>query len=241
MRIAVAGDLHFPFAHPLYLDFYLDTCRKHRAEHHHLIGDVADHHAISQWVHDANGLSAEDEYVAASEHVATWRKALRRKDVTVSIGNHDERHMRLAGRHGLPKRYLKSYKEIWNTPEWDWNFEHKFDGVLYTHGTAISGKDAAINLAIQRRQSTVIGHTHTYAGVKYHSNPDDVIFGLNAGCGIDIKAYAFAYGRDFPVRPVLGCGIVIDGEAAFFERMPCGRGERYHRSRAGKQKGKVAA
>ena len=116
---------------------------------------------------------------------------------------------------------------------------HIIDEVLYEHGTGSSGKDAAMNLAIQKRISTVIGHVHSYAGVKWHSNPKSRIFGLNAGCGIDCKQYAFHYSKAFPVRPVLGCGIVFNGDYAAFVPMPCGRGEKYHRSRAGKKRSKA--
>ena len=46
-----------------------------------------------------------------------------------------------------------------------------------------------------------------------------MLFGLNSGCGIDIKRYCFAYGKKFTNRPTLGLGIIIDGEDAYFERM----------------------
>jgi hypothetical protein len=107
--------------------------------------------------------------------------------------------------------------------------EHIVDGVLYTHGTGVSGKNAALNLALQRRSSTVIGHVHSFAGVQYHCNSTSRIFGMNAGSGIDIAAYSFNYGQDFPVRPVLGVGIVLNGKEAQFIPMPIGKGEKYRR------------
>jgi hypothetical protein len=228
--------LHEPFVHPMYRRFCLDTFATWKVNHVHFVGDVVDQHALSFWEHDPNGLSPEDEALAAEKGVKRWFKDFPK--ATVCVGNHDERHFRVANKHGLPRRYLRSYAEVWKTPTWHWAYEHKLDGVLYEHGTGNSGKDAALNLAIQKRCSVVIGHVHSYAGCKYHANPFSVIFGLNAGCGIDCRAYAFAYGRAFPVRPVLGCGIVIDGEFAAFIPMPCGRGERYHRSRAGRRRRK---
>lgn len=44
----------------------------------------------------------------------------------------------------------------------------------------------------------------------------NIIFGMNVGCLIDIKAYAMAYGKHCPRRPCLGAGVVIDGKTAFF-------------------------
>jgi hypothetical protein len=197
-------------------------------------GDIVDLHALSFWDHDPNGMSAEGEAVASTPIVKKWHRTFEGADVC--IGNHDERHYRVARKAGMPDRYMKSYAEVWDTPTWNWRFSHIIDGVLFEHGTGTSGKDAAINLAIQKRCSTVIGHVHSYAGVKWHANPHNAIFGLNVGCGIDCKAYAFAYGKAFPVRPVLGCGIVIDGYEAHFEPMAIGRGQKYHRSRAGKRR-----
>jgi predicted phosphodiesterase len=234
MRVGIVGDLHTPFSHCMYLKFCQDVFAAWRVNRVHLIGDVADHHAISQWESNPNGRSAEDECLEASAEIEKWYKTFPK--ATVSIGNHDERHFRLAGKHGLPVRYLRSYAELWDTPKWDWQFEHNHDGVIYTHGTGCSGQTAGIKLAIQRRNSVVLGHTHTYAGVVFHSNPNSRIFGLNTGCGIDCRAYAFAYGRDNPVRPVLGCSVVLDGEHPIFIPMPCGVKEKYHRTRARKRR-----
>lgn len=232
MRRLTIGDLHLPFTHPMYLRFCQDIAEAWRIDRIHFVGDIADQHALSFWEHDPNGMSAGDEAARTEAGIADWHKTFDR--ATVCIGNHDERHYRVARKNGLPDRYLRSYADVWKTPGWNWQFEHTLDGVLCEHGTGTSGKDAAINLAIQKRSSVCIGHIHSFAGVKYHANPYNAIFGLNSGCGIDCKAYAFAYGRAFAIRPVLGCGVIIDGSAAYFEPMNIGRGSRYHRSRAGR-------
>jgi predicted phosphodiesterase len=195
----------------------------------HFAGDIVDSHAINFHEHDPDGYSPREEADKAEKAIEDWYSTFPK--ATVSIGNHDELHFRRARADGLPTRYLKNYAEVWKTPKWSWDFSFIFQKVLYTHGTGVSGKDAAINLATQKRISTVIGHTHSYAGVKYHANEYDRIFGLNVGCGIDRLAYAFHYGRDFPVKPILGCGIVVNGSRAFFEPMPCGPGEKYYRKR----------
>lgn len=236
MRVGIIGDLHAPFVHPMYLRFIKDTFAAWRVDRVHFVGDVVDLHALSFWDHDPNGMSAEDEARSAAKNVKQWHRSF--PDATICIGNHDERHYRVARKNGLPDRYLRSYADVWETPSWNWRFEHVIDGVLYEHGTATSGKDAALNLAIQKRTSVCIGHVHSYGGVKWHANYRNLVFGLNAGCGIDCRAYAFAYGKAFPVRPTLGCGIVIDGFYAVFHPMSCGRGERYHRSKAGKTRKK---
>jgi len=129
-----------------------------------------------------------------------WYKTF--PDVDVMIGNHSALPHRKATSAGIPKRYLRTYEEIWSAPSgWRWHTEIEIDHVRYIHGVGSSGKNAALNRAIASRQSTVIGHVHSWGGVQYHASINDIIFGLNVGCGIDTAAYAFEYGRPFVNKP----------------------------------------
>lgn len=229
-RLGIIGDLHAPFTHPMYRNFIQDTFQQWGVNKVHFIGDIVDNHATSFHEHDPDGRSAGDEGELAQLEVAKWYKTFPK--ATVSIGNHDELQFRKARFFGVSNRFLKDYKTAWGTPGWDWQFEHIVDNTLLEHGTGNSGKDAAINLAIQKRMNVAIGHIHSWGGVKYHTNPTSRIFGINVGCGMDNQAYAFAYGRTFAVRPTLGCAIVLDGVHAYFEPMLCSKGETYHRRRA---------
>jgi predicted phosphodiesterase len=231
MRVGIVGDIHLPFEHPRYLDFCCDVFGQWQVDYIHLIGDVVDGHALSFYDHNPNGRSAEDEAALTLEKVQRWHKKF--PAATVSVGNHDARHFRVARRTGLPDRFVQGYADVWCTPGWRWGESFVLDGVLYEHGVGTSGKDAALNRALQHRCSVVMGHVHSWAGVKWHTSPSDRIFGLNVGCGIDIDTYAFEYARPFSTRPVLGCGVVLDGEYAYFEPMLCGRGERYYKREVG--------
>ena len=66
--------------------------------------------------------------------------------------------------------------------------------------------------------SVVMGHLHSVAGVHYGAGPKRRWFGLDVGCLIDREAYQFAYGKHLPKKPILGCGVVLDGEG-YFEPM----------------------
>ena len=229
MIVGTIGDLHLPFTHPRYLEFIRDTFDAWNVDAIHFAGDIVDLHALSFWDIDPNGHSAERESELAAEMLVDWVRAF--PDATVSIGNHDERHYRRARKAGIPDRYLRTYNEVWNSPGWKWKFAHTYDGVLYEHGTGSAGDDAAFKRAKEKRTSIVMGHIHTAGFAKFSTTERDRVFGLSVGCGIDCDAYAFAYGRPFPRRPVLGCGIVIDGVSAYFEPMACGSRERYRRGR----------
>jgi predicted phosphodiesterase len=225
-RILCVGDLHEPFTHPRYRDFCKDVRKTWKTKETVFIGDLVDLHALSFHEHDPDGMSPGEEVRTAKAEVAKWHKTFPK--ARVCIGNHDARTLRLARKAGLPIEALRDFKDIWGTPTWEWDWEFDIDNVLYLHGTGASGKQAAANLMMKRRKSVVIGHTHTNAGVNYHMNHDGRIFGMNVGCGIDCKGYAFAYAKDFADRPNLGCGVVIDGVAHFIP-MPCGPGEKFAR------------
>lgn len=218
MRVLAIGDTHAPFTHPHYLEFCLRIRDKHRCDRVVHIGDEVDNHALSYHEKDPDGCSAGHEGDRAQLALRGWYKAFPR--VNVCIGNHGDLHRRQARTAGLPSRFIKDHREAWGAPlGWDWDFRHQIDGVQYIHGTGFGGQLGHVRAAKEHRQSTVMGHLHSYGGVMLTASHHDCLFGLNVGCGIDIDAYAFAYGRDFAVRPTLGCGVVIDGVDAYFERM----------------------
>lgn len=76
---------------------------------------------------------------------------------------------------------------------------------------------AALTQAKDNFRSTVVGHFHSQAGVRWWANPEFRVFGLSVGCGIDVRRLQFEYGRRFTAKPILGCGVVLDGHRAFFE------------------------
>ena len=221
-NVGVIGDTHFPFCHPKYLDFCYEVFNKFQCTEIVHIGDEVDNHAISFHETNPNGESASKEAIMAMQQLNIWYK--RFPNVKVCIGNHSALHKRKALANGLPERFIKSYEDAWEAPRgWKWSLEWEIDGVLYTHGTGSSGQAGAINRARDARQSTVIGHIHSFGGVLYSSSDKDMIFGMNVGCGIDINAYAMEYSRPFPKRPTLGCGVVLDGgRIAIFVPMPLG-------------------
>jgi predicted phosphodiesterase len=230
MRVGVIPDLHLPFEHPLFLEFCLDSFSSWRVDTIHFTGDIVDAHALSFHDREMDAHGAEQEAAMAEQAMLKWKKAF--PEATVSIGNHDRRHYNRAKKYGIPTRYMRTYEDIWKTPSWSWDLAHEMDGVLYEHGECTSGKNAAYNRALLKRQSIVIGHIHTFAGVTWHMSDKDRIFGMNAGCGININEYAFEYAKQYVNRPCLGCGVVLDGEYAYWEPMPCGVKEAYHKKRA---------
>lgn len=215
MTVGIIGDTHIPFMHKDYISFLKKTFKAWKVDRIVHIGDVVDNHALSYHEHDPDGWSAGHEHDLAQEGMEELYQAFPKMDVV--LGNHDKLPERKAKTYGLAKRLIKSFKEVWKAPE-KWVIhpgEVEIDGVIYNHGTGNSGKNAALNLAMAKMQSVVIGHVHTFGGVQTIRGKEH-IFGLNVGCGIDESAYAFEYAKFHKYRPTLGCGIVIDGKIGHF-------------------------
>ena len=220
-NVLVISDLQAPFHHKGSLDFLSDQQRRWKANKIVCIGDEVDFHAISLHEKEAEANGPAQEL----KHAKLLLKQLYRlfPQVDVCLSNHTDRPYRVAGKYGIPREFLKDYKNLLHAPKgWNWFNRVYVDGVVYQHGEGYSGKNGAIQAAMINRQSTVIGHLHSHGGVLWHANDNDLIFGMNVGCLIDVDAYAFRYGRTFKDKPTLGCGVVIEGQQAYFIPMPLG-------------------
>jgi len=211
-RILVIGDLHEPFCLDNYLDFCKDIYAKYNCNQTLFIGDVIDQHFSSFHETDPDGLGAGQELDYAIERLARWYKAFPKADVT--IGNHDRIAYRKAFSGGIPKRWLKPFEEVLETPNWNYVESIEYDDVLYEHGEG----GQAFTKAKNNMCSSVCGHTHTEAYVRWLVGKKFRIFAMQVGCGVDWESYATAYARNFK-KQAIGCGVVINGDVAINELM----------------------
>ena len=210
-NVLIIGDTHEPFCKEGYLEFCREQQEKYNCGTVVHIGDLVDNHAVSYHEHDPTGKSIGDEYQLALEKCKKWYEVF--PNVKICIGNHDAIPFRKAFTSGLPSHWLKSYQQLFESPStWEWDFTHTVAGVIYQHGTGLSGEMASINCARENRQSTVIGHLHTVMNTRFLASYKDLIFGVSVGCGIDHKAYAFAYGKENTRKPVIACAVVLNGK-----------------------------
>ena len=217
MNVLAIGDPHEPVAREGYLDFCKDMQRSWRCDTTVIMGDIVDHDAITFHAGTPDGPGASDEHRLTLNAIKPWVKAF--PNAKVCVGNHDRRVLRLAESVNIPSVYLRDYADVWETPNWEWAYDFTLDDVYYFHGEGHGGLHPAYNVARQMSMSVVMGHCHSSAGVKWMANPNQRWFGMDVGCGIDDKKYAFAYGRHLKKRSILGCGVVIDG-TPYWEPMP---------------------
>lgn len=205
-------DMHHPFCHPDALEFLKAVRDRFLPKTIVCLGDEIDAHALSKYPKDPDGYSAGHELTHAKEALYPFYKEF--PNVLVCESNHTVRGHKKAFESGLPAAFMAHISTVLNAPDgWKWASRHEVDGVLYIHGDAgKSGQYAHQNYVKAFKRSIVIGHIHSYAGVAYEGD----LFGMNAGCLIDVSAYCFKYAKHMPISVNLGCGIIIDGKEAYF-------------------------
>ncbi len=194
MRVLVISDFHAPFNNPAAADFLSELKREVKPHEVICIGDEYDAHGWSRHDRSPEAPGQADEL----EEARTQLRALYKLFPVVKVcrSNHGERAIKAAARSGLPSEFLRSAKDVLEAPKgWSWAREWIVDGVMYVHGEGVSGQDGAMKMAQRNRCSTVMGHLHANAGVKYSTGPRDVIWALAVGCLIDPGSLAFEYAR----------------------------------------------
>ena len=207
--VLVVGDLHCPATHADYLPFVKKIRKKYKTDTTVFIGDVVDHASISFHKKHPEHPAAMDEYHLASQQIKEWYRSF--PEAYVTIGNHDERVARLAADVGIPAHYLQDYNATYATEKWKWVQFVEIDGVYYYHGVGAGGMYPAINAAKMRLQSVVMGHYHSVAGINWVVGPTSRVFGMNVGSGVDRSHPAMQYGSAYLKKPILSCGVVVDG------------------------------
>lgn len=207
-RVLVIGDLHEPFCLDGYLDFCLETYKIYNCNKVIFIGDILDNHASSYHETDPDGMSGGDELYFAIHKISEWYSAFENADVI--IGNHDRLVMRKAFTAGVPKAWLKDYKDVLKVPNWNFTDRIVIDDVQYIHGEA----GTAHAKCRADMMNTVQGHLHTQCYTQWFVGAKFRIFGMQVGCGIDHDSYAMAYAKRGK-KPAIGCGVVIGGHTAF--------------------------
>lgn len=207
-RVLVIGDTHFPFVRDGYIDFLKETYDKYNCNEVVHIGDLIDNHYSSFHDQDPDGMSASDELNAIYGQVKKLADYFPK--INVITGNHDLIPNRKAFSAGLSKTWIKPIKQVLlekKLPVSNWSFfeNHWADSVSYVHGTGrkarMRAKDDVIN--------TVQGHYHSESYIEWFVGKNFKYFAMQVGCGMDDKAYAAAYGKDFK-KMHINCGVVLE-------------------------------
>ena len=202
-NVLVCGDLHEPFCLPEYTNFCKEQYDKYNCNEVVFIGDIIDNHYSSYHETDADGMGGKDELELAVSRIQRWHNVF--KKATVVIGNHDRIIMRKAQTSSIPSKWIKSYKDVLEVPNWTFTERYVKDGVQYVHG---EGGTARTKCRADM-MNTVQGHLHTQAYCEHYVGRNFRVFGMQVGCGIDFKQYSFAYAKAGK-KPAIGCSVVLN-------------------------------
>lgn len=213
-RIVAISDIQAPYHHPKTIQFYKDIKRESRPDAVRCLGDETDQRTLSRYVSDPTDPSAGDEYEAAMEF---WAEMYSIFPVALAVtSNHGGRVYKRATEAGIPTQYLRTQHEWMRAPKgWRWAEYWEVDGIRWEHGERAGGAAGLRALVIANMMNTVVGHMHESAGTTWVANDRKTFWGMNVGCMVDKNGAGMRYTKNNRNKPVLGCGVIIDGAPRF--------------------------
>jgi predicted phosphodiesterase len=222
--ILVISDMHIPYHHPDMLCFLKAVKQKYKPDKIVCIGDEVDKHAMSFHDSDPDLPSAGDEL---QQSIIKLKEVINLfPEVDLIDSNHGSMHYRKGKHHGIPRKYLKGYNDVLDAPSgWRWTHDLRLscsDGsmVYFHHGLKKNG----LQVAQQMGMNFVQGHFHNDFCINYCSTPDKLLWNMTVGCLIDDDSYAFAYNKTTLGRPIIGLGLIIEGQPKLVPMLLDGNG-----------------
>lgn len=211
-RILFISDLHIPYHHPDTFEFLQYLKDKYNPTRVICLGDELDKHGLSYHDHDPDLYSAGHELQASIPFVKKLEQMFPVMDIVES--NHGSLVWRKAKTNGIPRHYIKSYRDVLGVGEgWKWFYDLTVD---LPNGQQCYVHHGKVNDVIKMSQSmgmcAVSGHFHERFKIEFWANPNGLYWGMQAGCLVDDKSYAMAYNNTNLRRPIIGTGLVIDSQ-----------------------------
>ena len=209
--ILCISDLHIPYEHPDTLEFLKAVKKKYKVDKVLSVGDEVDGHAISFHPSDPDLFSPGHELEMAIAKLKAYYRVFPEMDIVDS--NHGSLVYRKQKFHGLPRSVFKDYGDILGAPKgWKWHFDLTLkmsDGnsVYICHGKSSQN----LKLSQSMGMSTVNGHFHEQFNIQYWGSPSGLYWAMAVGCLVDDSSLAFTYNNTNLKRPIIGCGLILNG------------------------------
>lgn len=169
------------------------------------------------------GHTPNQEIKAARERFKPWYDAFPKMMICES--NHGTRWLRKALEAEIPSELIRKNREILQCPdEWRWAKRWTIDAgrKIFTaeHGDDWGGQFPHFQAALHNGISTIMGHHHSLADVRFFNTATQSLWACVSGCLIDFEQYAFEYARRYKLKPVVGTTVIVnDGRLPFFMPM----------------------
>jgi predicted phosphodiesterase len=222
--VLIISDMHYPYNHPDILEFFETLEKKYKFDKIISVGDELDYHALSFHDSDPDLMSAGDELETSIKRMQPLYKMFPEMELVES--NHGSMVYRKQKAHGIPRRAIKSYRDILEAPRtWRWHDDliiktNYGDNVYICHGRNAD----VLKLSMSMGMSCIQGHYHEKFGIQYWGNKLGLFWGMMVGCLIENSSYAFAYNKLNLKRPLIGCGGIINGLPRLFPMVLNGHG-----------------
>lgn len=205
-------DQHAPYGHPDTIPFLRAVQDAFPIDLVVNAGDEADYHNLSFHDSDPNLDSAGTELEKAKIEIARLYTVY--PEQLICNSNHGSLVYRKAKHHGIPVQMLKRYRDILfpehGAPHWSWAdqwlIHTPLGDVLFRHQSSNPVADAA-----HERCNLMVGHNHSKFSIEYCASKDYLYWGATGGCLVDNKSYAYAYGKNFTKKPIVGCTVILEG------------------------------
>lgn len=213
--ILVIPDQHAPYHHPDALTFLADVAAKVRPTRIVNLGDETDSHALSMHDSDPSLDSAGPELAKAQDFIYDLSKMFPVMEICHS--NHGSLIYRRAFKSGIPASYIKSYRDFLfpngGGDGWEWADEFRItlpngSDVVFRHHFVGNKNQVGHGL----RANICQGHEHGKFYVVYDQTTVAQNWSLLSGCLIDPDALAFAYGKMYEGKPIIGCSAIINSQ-----------------------------
>lgn len=214
-RILAIPDQHSPYHHKDTIAFLHDLATMVNPTRIINLGDETDGHGLSMHDSDPNLDSAGMELAKARIFLAELAALFPVMDICHS--NHGSLIYRRAMKFGIPVDYIKSYRDTLfpdgGGDGWEWKDKIKIrlpNNELLIAQHQSSG-DTIANAA-HERASIIEGHEHSKFEIEYRSSSTALYWTAISGCLIDRESLAYAYGKLYPKKPIIGATVILDSQ-----------------------------
>ena len=213
-RILFVTDFHAPYHHPDAINFLQEVISQYIPTMIICGGDEVDAHALSFHNSDPNLDAAGRELEMAQEFLDELHDLF--DDMRICQSNHGSLHYRRAKAHGIPIEYMKTYRDILfpsgGAEGWSW---HEQIRIEMPYGRDLQFQHQAngdvMKNAAYEGANLYVGHEHSKFGIGYAANAIETFHSVYGGCLVDKDSMAYAYGKNFLAKPVLGCVMIHQG------------------------------
>jgi hypothetical protein len=209
-RILIVPDIHFPYSHQDSLSFLLALKKRINPTRCINLGDEVDGHSWSFHQASAELDSPSAELEKAIIQIKELGKIFPQMDLMES--NHGSLFVRKLQANYLPKKILKSYRDILEAPiGWEWHNRLIIklpDGnkCMFVHSLGANVLQVSMRLGM----CVVEGHHHNSFDLRYHYNGERLLWGMISGSLIADESIAYAYNKLNPNRPIIGASVIIN-------------------------------